>query len=219
MSLQFGITKDTKSKNRVPIDVPTLDESGKYVFPVAVLRKVEFVPDYEYKKGKADILRFTFSDVKGEREHTHIEWPFELDNEKAEGKLDMLNQRIKHMYEAFATFPEKAIGAKTKTFGEFYKAVEVAFNTDNEKGPIYKTKEGKYIMFFLKVIWNRGNRNLPYSPNFMERTDGKSKYASTLEINTKYDDVLNKAAAMDFGGSSIGASPTFSDADMPSFDD
>jgi hypothetical protein len=218
---QFGIDKDTKQNNRVIIDVPFKDEvSGKWTFPLAILRKVEYDPKYETKKGERKVLKFHFSDTKGQKTFTHIEWDFDPETDpKAEKKVEALNIRLKHIYTTYAKFPESGIGSKAKSFDGFFKAVEKAFNEDNDGKPIYRT-EDSYKLAFIKVVWNNGNRVLPYAPNFLEFTTGQDKFPKTLEVNEKYDDVSNKTASTDFaGGSNIAANMAATDlGNMPEFD-
>lgn len=214
---QFGINKDTKALNAVPIDTPYKGDNGKYVFPVCVLRNVEFEAKKETKKGETAALTFTFSDTKGEKTHNKVEFPFEVNDEKSQKRLEALNVRLKHLYTAFMEFPDKGIGEKATTFEAFLKAVAKAFNEGRDGKPIYKNEEGKNIMFFLKITWSKiGRRDIPYAPNFIEKYTKDGPH--TLDINPKYDLLESPSSSMDFAGGSPIDAGAISDEDMPTFE-
>lgn len=223
--MQFGITQETKSSNNIPFDAPYKDkETGKWKFPYGFLTAVVAEAEKETKKGKKTALTFTFKDDKG-HVFNHIEWGFEPTDEKAEKKIEAMNTRIKHIYTQFAEFPTAGIGAKAKSFHDFFKAVAEAFTGKGEDAkPIYKNADNKNIPIWIKVIYGQGNNvQFPYAPNFLEKVIPNQD--CKLTVNLQYDVVEQKAATggMAFAkpGSIMGAPADLDSAmaNMPDFND
>ena len=133
---------------------------------------------------KKDVLAFKFVDIEKKRVHTHVEWELEEDD-KFESKLEAMQSRIKHIFEAFAPFPDNGIGNKAKNMKEFFNEVAEAFNTTGNAGsPVYVNKP-VHIKVAYSLKYAKAGLQLPYSPNFIEPVvSGK---ATTLAINKKYE--------------------------------
>lgn len=226
----FGITQETKSSNSVPLLTPTkLDGANTefpsgWKFPVAHLVNVACNPEFEKKDGsKVPILQFVFRDAD-KRQHTHIEWMVEADDAKASQKIEWMNGRIKHIYEAvFGTFPEKGIGTNATSFLEFFNAVAAAFNgvvrTVKEGEEEKKVKVYPTVPLYYKLTYYKGNLRFPMSPNFLEKKEA-GKPCKTLAIDLKYDKVESDAKPKGAGipGMSGGGAATGGAEDLPSFD-
>jgi len=182
----FGITTETKSSNTVGYDKGGIHK--------AFLTDVVF--EEVGKDTKYQVLSFKFTDVEGIKKFTHSEFAIQATDTDYAKKLNGMNSRIKHIWEAFAAFPTTGIGVGATSFEDFFQKVAVAFNTSGEnQTPIYKKKNGEKLIPFLNWIkvafYNKkGNIGFPLSPNFIERIkeDGSNQTASkTLTWNNKYD--------------------------------
>lgn len=184
----FGITTETKDSNNVRMLPPIKKEpnvlfpSG-WVFPTAKLVNVIAKDNYETKNGDTQVLQFVFKDKEG-RQHIHTEWAQDPSDDKYKTKMDGLNSRIKHLYvQYFAEFPKGGIGTKAKNFLDYFTQIQDAFKVNEE---IHK------VPVFLKLTYYNGNLGFPLSPNFIQRAI--KDQSCKLEVNTKYDDVTNKAS-------------------------
>jgi len=205
---KFGITTETKSSNAIPLDPPIRMENGQYKFPTAKLVSVLSTEIEKKDETKVDVLQFVFKSGDNKKTHIHTEWTIEDDDGKYETKMEGLNSRIKHMYEAFGVFPEKGIGTKAKSFKGFFDAVAEAFNGDDS--PIYK---GKPV--WVKLTYFNNRLGFPLLPNFIEALV-KDK-ACNLKVNLTYDTIETvKAPAGGGGAMGLDDLPTGED-DFPDF--
>ncbi len=175
-NVNFGITKDTKASNVVPMLPPTKLETPNsyfptgYKFPVANLVNVVFNPELETKNGNKTVLQFIFKD-KENRQYTHTEWEIDATDAKFNDKLDWMGQRIKHLYvNIFGSFPnEKGIGTNAKNWKDYFKAVKEAFEVPKIE------KDGKQIFaysqvdLYMKLVYYKKNLGFPLAPNFVQR--------------------------------------------------
>lgn len=232
----FGITQETKSTNNVPLLTPTkLNDADAatiaefpsgWKFPTARLVNVVSNPEFEKKDGsKAPILSFTFAD-NDRRQYTHIEWEVDSSDAKAKEKVDWMNSRIKHIYEAvFGNFPEKGIGTNATNWTEFFNAVAAAFNGvttrgKNAAGEEKTIKVYTQIPLYYKLTYYKGNLRFPLAPNFVERNE-PNKPCKILTVDQRYDQVENDAKPKGGGIPGIGGATTGGGGtdDLPSFDE
>lgn len=196
---EFGIGNETNSKSRV---------NFKGGFTKGGLRNVTA---HEIGKGnKFFVLDFEFVDHEGIRSLLHREFiptgkasAKKTEKEDYDDKRSRFNSRIKHLYEAFATFPETGLGKGAKDWKDFFTKIAEGFNTGGAEGkPIYKG-----IMIWIKATYNNKNDlQLPLLPNFVERISTSNEHEpKTLEINKTYDkttqtDAPSPGAPGTFGG-------------------
>lgn len=165
---KFGIGADTKSSISAPFEV-TPEKPFNQAFLVSVkseLKKIEKGDDAGKEKAT---LSFEF--LSPDKTKRHVQTYFELnqESEKFQKALEILNQKIKHLYEAFAPFPTNGIGndlPEDATFADFYDAIALAFNNpSNEETPkpIYKGKK----CWVLLTYNNKGRLEIGF-PNFIE---------------------------------------------------
>lgn len=223
----FGITKDTKSSNLLPIEPPKKDNAGNWVYPIAYLMEVKADPAYETKKGEKPVLSFKFVNSDKTKQFIHFEWAIDdMNATNAADRLAAMQSRIKHIFETYEKFPEQGIIPKEETFESFFEAVEMAFHgkkAKNSKASLIFTEKEKPIPVYLKLVYNNQNTiQFPYAPNFIERQRGNAP--KTLNVNLKYDKVeqavgsggVTNAALPGMGGASDVAGD---DAGLPQFDD
>ncbi len=190
---KFGITEETKSKNLVPFNVSTQHPINQGLLTKVALEEVK-----KKDETTTHALMFYFEDASKERNHRETEWLLDETDAKFTGKLEALQSRIKHIYEEFAPFPKDGIGTGSATVMDFYKAIEIAFNTNGKDGsPIYTN-----VPVYIKLTWYKGNLKFPYSPNFIEkiRKDGEKLKPTNLVINPKYDVMDNDATSSGTSG-------------------
>jgi len=181
--IQFGVTTETKSTNQVGYD--------KGGFKKAILTSVKFEEvgkdDKKYKT-----LSFTFQDVEGIKTFKHSEFAIEADDTDFAKKLNGMNSRIKHIYEAFQPLT-KSIGENAKSFEDFFNQVALVFNEDGkDKTPIYKLDNKSSILVWIKLAYysKKGNIGFPLSPNFIEKvTQNNQTEPKTLAIDNRWDKV------------------------------
>lgn len=180
--LNFGTGQETKSENLLAF-CPTWQNQ----FNVAKLTKVEAVLDYTKKDGtKTDYLRFEFRSPDGKRGYDHTEWKPELS--KQQEQLENIKTRIAHIHKAFKELPVNPIGSTAKDFGEYFKAIEEAFNKGLEGKEIFADK-----LVWIKLVYGisgKGkvypNLGFPLSPNFIEPFV-KDQMPKTIAINKTYE--------------------------------
>lgn len=199
---KFGVTVDTKSSN-----ASNFDSGG---FKKVILTDVKF-EEVGSKGIKYKTVGFYFLDHEGIKSFKHSEFLIDDNDKDFEKKLNGMNTRIKHIYEAFAVFPESGIGTDAKDFEDFFNKVAIAFNTGGPGGtPIYK-KDNISILVYIKLTYygEKTDASFPLSPNFIERigSDSKgnvidnSKHPKVLTINNKYDKIEQpKPGANNSGG-------------------
>ncbi len=184
----FGVGSDTKSRNSTPFNAGI----SKGILTEV---KKEFV-------GKSDtkylVLTFVFKDVEGNRTYRHSEFAV-VSGENIDKRKNGLNVRLKHIYEAFAAFPQPTtenpkggIGNGATSWESFFDLVATAFNTGNAGKPIFIRQEAEKtipIVVFLKVVYDKkDNLGFPLSPNFIERVTADNTSApKTIVIDKKYD--------------------------------
>lgn len=195
----FGVTKDTKSKNKIPFLAPREELNGKFWFPKGTLTAVKVEKQKLKDESEQDVLAFYFVDETGDREHRHIEWTIEHSDEKASTKFEGLNSRIAHIHREFMDIPEEGLGKNAKNFVDYFEKVADAFNNGRGKGkPIYKTAEGQPIKVWIKLTYYNNNLNFPLSPNFIEKVVPNKE--TTLTVNLAYDKIKQDATAKSKGG-------------------
>jgi hypothetical protein len=199
----FGVTTETRSSNLIPI-IPTEADP----IPVCFLTKVE-ATTRTVKDEVKHVCVFTFMDKNRKKTHQHTEWTVDAftDDEDQQKKMNFMNARIKHIYEAFAEFPVNGIGLQADSWEEFFKDVETAFNTNGKEGtPIY-TNVAVWLKICVTKSRPKDGFKLPYAPNFIERviTNNGNIVATNLSINPKYETLKVK---MDEVGSGS-ETPTF----------
>lgn len=132
-------------------------------------------------------LQFTFVDLDNVRKFIHTEWTVDPSDAKFGKKLEALNIRFKHIYEAYSKFPEAGLGKGATTFVQYLELLAIGINTGKAGKPIYKTDDGKLIPVYIKLTYFNNNLGFPYSPNFLEVIkEGKE---TTLTIDKRYDTV------------------------------
>jgi len=177
----FGITTETKSRNLTPIEPPYKGEDGKYIFPKAYLLSVKSHIFTNKDSEESKVLDFHFKATDG-KEYIHREFLINEDDAKYQTKADGFNTRVKHIYEAFAVFPEKGIGTKAKNWEQYFDMIAKAFEGVYEKSLVH-----------IKVIYFNGRAGFPLSPNFLEKVVEDRPYR-TLSVNLKYD-VIEQVSA------------------------
>lgn len=178
----FGISKDVKSRNASPIGVPVL-ENDKWVFPIAGLVSVSSHVHKNKKDGsEKDVLDFKFRQANG-KEYTRREFVPDEDRANYEKARDGLLSRIKHIYEAFAVFPEKGIGSSAKSYKGLFDAVEKAFEDIKSNNLVH-----------LKLVYYEGNLGFPLNPNFIDKYV-KDRPTYLLTVNLQYDTIKQEAPA------------------------
>lgn len=189
---KFGITKETKSKNLIAFNPPIKDGNGGWKFPTAKL--VQVISKEQEKKDQTTtpVLQFIFVSGDGLQTYIHTEWLIEDDAKEYDKKFEGMNSRIKHIYEAFAEFPEKGVGAGAKSWVLFFDAVAKAFNEE---------VDGKKLIdknpVWIKLTYYKNNLGFPLSPNFIEPFIKDKK--CRLEVNLKYDAIEQVAAPKNNG--------------------
>lgn len=180
---KFGITQETKSKNLVPFNPPIRNaEDRTWKFPSAKLVQV-LAKEQEKKDGSlTQVLQFIFVSADNVQTFIHTEWELEEEDSKFDTKLAGMQSRIKHIYEAFATFPEKGIGTKAKNIKEFFATVAKEFNVENEGKKLIDNNP-----VWIKLTYYKNRLQFPLSPNFIEAyvKDKKCK----LTVNLEYDSI------------------------------
>lgn len=179
----FGVSSETQSSNRVSYDV-----GGMKRATLTAVASEEVGKDTKYK-----VLSFKFMDIEGIKTFTHSEFVIDSTDENYQKKMQGMNSRIKHIWEAFAKFPSTGVGMGATSFEDFFAKVAAAFNTGGENGtPIFKEKDGKGKLVWLKLAYYgaKGNIGFPLSPNFIEGIgQNNAAIPKTLTINNKYDKV------------------------------
>lgn len=218
----FGITQDTKTSNSTPILVATKVENNPqfpngWKFPIARLVNVTTNPEFILKDGSTTaVLQFVFAD-KDKRQHIHTEWLLDVDDANFSKKMEGMQVRIAHIYEAiFVKIPEAGIGVGATDFVDFFNKVKDTFQEQ-----ITVKDDKKYYTFtqievYLKLTYYNKNIGFPLSPNFIEKVV-LNKACTTLTINAAYDVLAPKATTSGIPGISGGASISPTD-DLPSFD-
>ena len=211
----FGVTVDTKSSNLIPF-IPTEHDP----IPMAFLRKVESTIR-DVQGDDKNVLIFTFTDKDNKRTHQHTEWMLDrwTDDDDRDKKINALNARIKHIYEAFAEFPSDGIGLEAESWKDFFDAVATAFNTNGkEKTPIFSN-----VAVWLKIAVSKNavkkGLQIPYAPNFIEKviTNNGNIVRTSLYINPKYETLKVKMDEVGtgsdnnalFGNTGGGGAPEF----------
>lgn len=199
MATKFGITKDTKGGVKAPFPV-----TSQTPFHQAYLTNVEYTLK-KLEKGKdagkeKGMLVFSFSSP--DKTKQHIQSYFELDttHQKFDKMLDIFNQRIKHIYEAFATLTEEGIGGDAETFRDYMKNIADAFNRPTKKtegeGDDAVEVEVNNPIYLNKKVWlyltynDRGRLEIPF-PNFIEIENNNNK-TKPLTLFVKDKDVVDK---------------------------
>lgn len=216
---KFGITKDTKAVNTVPmlpptkLEVPTSQFPTGWKFPIGRLVNVVFNPAYETKNGNKVVIQFIFKD-KEKRQYTHTEWEIDANDAKFNDKQDWMASRIKHLYVAvFGSFPnETGIGTDANNWVEYFKAVAHAFNsvvrTINDKA----VKAYSQVQLYIKLTFYKTNLGFPLAPNFVQRVEKDKPCKLTVKPSEKVEASTTKSNALpEMGGST-------STEDFPDFD-
>lgn len=215
---KFGITEETRSSGIV-----TFKLSEDKPFNLAMIESV-VAEEIEIKKGdkkgeKVVVLSIKFVGADKVSEHTERFFPISDDDAKYDVKQDMLNGKIKHLYECFAEFPAGGIGTKAKNFTEYFEAIANAFN--GGAVPKEGTEDKRKAIYAGVVVWikfnfnNNGMLQLPL-PNFVEKAVKLANGWQEPKILRKTNrDVLTMPVA---GGAAGGATTTgtgFNPKDLP----
>lgn len=201
----FGITEELQASNKIPF---------KAGIQKGVLTDV-IAYEKTSKKGQVfNVLEFKFVDLKNEATFEKIEFEVNSNDTKSTEKTKALNIRIKHIYEAFTTFPKDGIGTTATNWIEYFKMIADAFNTNGkENTPIFKL-EGKLIPIYLKFTYFNNILGLPYSPNFVEVIkEGKE---TNLTIDKRYD-IIEQIEMPKKGGLPTLGTPIATNADFDEF--
>lgn len=181
---QFGVTAETKSKNTNTPFNPGITKG--------ILIKVE--KEEVGKETKYTVLSFTFKDIEGNRTYKHTEFAVTSGDKIAERK-EGLNVRLKHIFEAFTTFPITGMGNGATSWADFFEKCSIAFNTGNNGKPIFIREEAEKkipIVVYLKVVYSAKNKKddlgFPIFPNFIEKVTAENTSApKTIVIDKKFD--------------------------------
>ncbi len=196
-TINFGITKETRSEGNILFSAPKKLEKENiqfptgYKFPVGRLVNVVANPTFETKDGNKSVLQFIFTGKDGEQ-HIHTEWEQDPTDDKFQNNLDAMNSRIKHILEQVRlSFPETGLGVKATSFSEFFKEVADYFNgiTIKENEESKPTKVYSKVRVYLKLTYYKTNMNFPRFPNFIQTAEDKEGKAlpCRLDIDIKYD--------------------------------
>lgn len=189
--MELGLGKEVQSTVKAPFGVTKAEPFHKaYLIEVKSEMKT-FEKGANAGKAQA-ILSFTF--VSPDKTKKHVETYFPLDASKPTFKdsIGYLNQKIKHLFEAYAVFPDNGIGQGSESFEAYYKAIADAFNgvvEGKEDTPIYKSK----LVWLYLTYNNKGRLQIPF-PNFIElvHKDKNEDKPNTLFVKDK--DVVDKPA-------------------------
>lgn len=184
--VKFGVTEETKSSNSVSY------EKGGFKRATLTDVKREIVGKDEAKK--YNVLSFNFVDHEGIKSFKHSEFEIDGNDVDFNKKLEGMNVRLKHLFQAFAPFPATGLGIGATSFIDFFDKVAIAFNTGGANGtPIYKSS----ILVWLKLAYynKKGNIGFPLAPNFIERIGSDNKGTvinnqiepKALTIDNRYD--------------------------------
>lgn len=207
----FGVTTDTKSKNSTPFT------GGIHRAYITEIKKEEIGKDTKY-----NVLTFLVSDVEGIRTYRHSEFIPTIENarlfaKQGESEQDalnrmknMLNVRIKHIWEAFAPFPASGVGVGAASWDDFFQKVSDAFNTGREGKSIFTKDSGDKqipVSVWLKLVYNKKNSiTMPMSPNFIEKiTEATATTPKTIVIDKKFDKIEQSATITDPTAKIMGA--------------
>lgn len=207
--MSFGIDANTRSTNTVPFKV-----TKEHWYNLAALESVS-CDSTEIKSGKQQgqtikTLNFKFvaiNPVTGAidvAQHNEKFFPVDPTGAKAKEQQQYLNQKIKHLYEAYAPFPSTGLGFGATDWDSFFQKLADDFNVPTGTGdtattaPIYKTTDGKLIPVYLYLTYRTGTGSsngllqIPL-PNFIEKalktTDGKA-WAMPKLITVGRNDVV-----------------------------
>jgi hypothetical protein len=180
--MTFGVSADLKSKNLTPFN-PGINKAA-----LIEVKREEVGKDAE----KYLVLSFTFKDLEGNRTHKHSEFTVSNTDADRDKKINGMNVRLKHIYEAFAPFPQAGLGVGAKSWEDFFDKVATSFNTGANGKPIfYREVEDKKVPIhvFIKVSYQGKKEKLgfPLSPNFIERAVEGQQSPKTIVIDKKYD--------------------------------
>lgn len=220
--LDLGIKKELVAKAGIPIDPPLpIDKPTTFfkahVFPIAVLEKVEFVPEFETKDKQTEevtkqpILRFIYKDTKNsEKKITDIIYPIDMaGDDKAQIKLDGLQKSIKHIFEELVgsdKFVEEEFAGTS--FAELFENVANAFNkytttkTIKVEGADTPIVVPLYTLmpFYLKLVFFNGRLTPTMFPNFVQKAYNKTGVQIPCELSVgKKDTIVNKTDAKPAG--------------------
>lgn len=217
----FGITTETKTTNNTPILVATKVENNPnfpngWKFPKARLAKIITNNEFKLKdESTTSVLQFVFID-KDKRQYTHTEWKVGADDSNADKKVEGMNSRIAHIYDAiFGTIPVNGIGVNATSFDDFFLKVKETFEAE-----VLVKNEKKYFTFtqvevYLKLTYYKKNLGFPLSPNFIEKVI-QDQPCKILTINPSYDTLEPPKSG---GGGIPGMTGnTPSGDDLPSFE-
>lgn len=167
--IKFGVTEETKGSNNV-----NYEKGGfKRAFLTEVKREIVG------KEGntKYNVLSFNFLDHEGIKSFKHSEFELEANDPDFNKKLEGMNVRLKHLYQAFAPFPATGLGIGATSFIDFFDKVAIAFNTGGANNtPIYKTDKSSILVWLKLAYYNKkGNIGFALSPNFIEKIGSDNK--------------------------------------------
>jgi hypothetical protein len=207
------ITNEIVAKGKVPMQPSVAQPYHTVIFGGMKEEQIDT------KNGPLNVLNISFLSVDKEKEHKQtlfvptIRAPYtDYDYSKA---VREFQGYIKHVYSAFKTLlPTTTLGKagyvaftdemseedkeqiNSENFSKFFKAIINDFETGANGKPIYLDANGKPIVAWLKLVYDKDNNvTTPRSPistnaNFIERfVEGKTK-PTTLVINPKYDKLV-----------------------------
>lgn len=201
---KFGITEETRSTSRV--DFPLTPDNWKFL---AVLKKV-YAEMAKNKDGdEYPVLCFELASPDGRFEHIERISGVKEGSDNPEGSMNVINYKIKHVWETYAPFPEKGLGQKAKDFEEYFNIMADGFNAVKKEGD--PTMYQDVIVWFAPTYYNN-YITFPAATNFLERADvddkGKPKSEPRrLEFNPRKNTYsmkeAPKASSYGAGGSDI----------------
>ncbi len=222
----LGIKSDLVAKAGIPINPPLpIPNPTTYFkshsFPIAILEKVEFVPDQVTKDRQTEeetvqpVLKFTFKDTQNsEKKITSIYYGIDEDDDKWDVKLEGLQKSIKHIFEETVgadKFAEEDFAGST--FAELFENVANAFNKvvhtkpakkgEEEGAPVVTVPVYTTVPCYIKLTYYNNRLGIPMYPNFLQRAY-VSKATGTIQVPcelgiSKRDVIVNKADAKPAG--------------------
>lgn len=202
----FAITAQTRSSAELPIQ-----PSEANPFKQVRLSEVAFEAVVTKKGDVRPALKFTFNEASTGRKFTHIEWGIGFGSKDEENRQERLNSRVKHIYEAFATFPEAGIGVfdfgaalegkteiessedQDKVYSAFFQALANDFAVESV-AKVWKNQDA----WILLTYDTNDDVAFPMLPNFIELYR-KGTLPTNLQVNKKYHTFVQK------GGKARGA--------------